>query len=253
MGNNQEKYKYDLLKAKIDDAIFLSKKRNNSIFTNFYTLEEQAFINNYLKKTAVDFDFLGGFEEAQRKILAVYSRDDLKHDKLASLVALEFIYKNEYNLSHRDFLGSIMAKGVKREFVGDILVSPGRTVLFIKSEIENYIKTQVEKIGNVGVIIKNSNLENLPCAYKLEDKIITVSSLRLDNIVSNAVNESREKSAKLINSSLVSVNHSIKENISYNVRDNDVISIKGKGKFIVSEVTGFTKKGRIKVLIKFYC
>ena len=54
-------------------------------------------------------------------------------------------------LSHRDILGSLMALGIKRETVGDILIEEGRAVVFVCGDVKEYILNQVEKIGRVGV------------------------------------------------------------------------------------------------------
>ena len=41
-------------------------------------------------------------------------------------------------------------------------------------------------------------------------------------------------------------------NVSYTVKEQDKISVRGKGKFIVSEFSGTTKKGRLKLTVEKY-
>lgn len=253
MSYNQNKFNTDLLLAKIEDNIEISKIRKSVVYTSFLYEEEQAIVLDFLNRNKVNYMFFGGYKEAQRKMLATFinSVDILQDD--FPIVALEFTYKKEYNLSHRDFLGALMALGLKREVIGDILIDKGRTIVFIKSELQEYINTQIQKIGNVGVNINVAKNLDLPIIENTIEKIYTISSLRLDNIVSAILNISRDKSSKLIKSGFVNVNHIIKDNISYVLCEKNTITIRGKGKFFIEEIKGVSKKGKIKIIIKHYC
>ncbi len=253
MSYNQSKFNIEILSAKIQDNIILVNQKQNEVYTSFLYEEEQAVALNILKQAKVDFMFYGGFEDAQRKVLGVFNKNFQSVLDNFPIVPLEFIYKKEYNLSHRDFLGSLMAIGIKREVVGDILIESGRAIVFVKQEMVSYIKTQITKIGRVGVDINTADNSNLPVINNITEKMYTISSLRLDNIVSAVSLESRDKSAKLIKSGFVNVNHITKENVSFNVSQDDIITIKGKGKFVISEIKGLSKKGKIKINIKHYC
>ena len=166
--------------------------------------------------------------------------------------ALEFRYRNCDKLTHRDFLGALMSLGIERETVGDILVEGGRTVVFIKSELKDYIISQISKIGNVGVKICNADLTKLPKGRGTEDLSLVVSSLRLDNIVAGVTGLSREKTKSLILTGNVSLNYIQTMNISQIANAGDVLIIRGKGKYILNAVMGETKKGRIRIsLIHF--
>ena len=88
-----------------------------------------------------------------------------------------------------------------------------------------------------------NDFENISC---------TVSSARLDNIVSALLPLSREKSATLIKQGMVFVNSVVTDNVSYTIKPADKISIRGKGKFIISEFSGLTKKGRLKLIVQKY-
>ena len=163
--------------------------------------------------------------------------------------ALEFKYRKCDELSHRDFLGALMSLGIERETVGDILVDNGRTVVFLKSEIKNYVVSQIFKIGNIGVTISDANILKLPAGNKTEELSFIVSSMRIDNIVAAICSLSREKTKALILSGNVSVNFLENKNVSFNLRSGDKIVIRGKGKYILNNILGTTKKGRIKISV----
>ena len=51
---------------------------------------------------------------------------------------------------------------------------------------------------------------------------------------------------------MVFVNYSECKNTSLILKENDILTIRGNGKFIVKEQSGTTKKGRIKINIVHY-
>lgn len=142
-----------------------------------------------------------------------------------------------------------MSLGIERETVGDILVEDGRCVVFVKSEIKDYIVSQISKIGRVGVKICEADLNNLPKGRGFEELGYIVSSMRLDNIVAAITGLSREKTKSQILSGDVCLNYSEARNISQNVCQDDCITIRGKGKYIIKAVVGYTKKQRIRISI----
>ena len=73
--------------------------------------------------------------------------------------------------------------------------------------------------------------------------------MRLDNIVAAITGFSREKTKSQILSGTVCLNYSETRNISQNVCQDDCITVRGKGKFIIKAVVGYTKKQRIKISI----
>lgn len=163
--------------------------------------------------------------------------------------AIEFKYRVCDKLTHRDFLGTLMSLGIERDTVGDILVENGRTVVFVKSELKDYIESQIFKIGGAGVKIVPPNLANLPQGRGTEEMSLTVSSLRFDNIVAAVSGLSRDKTAKLILSGETTLNFVVTQNVSCRVKDGDTFTIRGKGKFKLDKVLGETKKGRHKILV----
>ena len=75
-------------------------------------------------------------------------------------------------------------------------------------------------------------------------------SLRLDCIVSHGFGISRSKTGPLFSANRVFLNWEPESKLSAQVKEGDVISIKGKGRIVLSEVGNITRKGRIAVVIK---
>lgn len=242
--------KDELFYSKLDDAADLCYTRQKPYFFPFLSERRQALAEKYLRSICFEnFSFFGGYDYSERKMLAM-CYDDTKPDFPVS--ALEFHYRSCDKLTHRDFLGVLMSLGIERETVGDILVEDGRTIAFVKSELKDYIVSQISKIGNVGVKICDADLSKLPKGRGTEELSLVVSSLRLDNIVAGVTGLSREKTKSLILTGNVSLNYIQIMNISQPTFVGDVLIIRGKGKYILNAVMGETKKGRIRIsLIHF--
>lgn len=241
-----------LLIARLDDIITASAKKQYPTFIGFLNEQQISVLTQHLKKSKVsNYRFFGGYENSDRCLLGI-SFGDYIEDYYYPITGISFKYKPEYKLSHRDFLGSLMGLGLKREAIGDILTGDGYTVIFIKDEIKKYVLSQIQKIGSVGVVTEEWDNYTLPIKNEFENISCTISSARLDNIVSALVGLSREKSATHIKQGLVFVNSVAVDNLSYTIKTGDKISIRGKGKFIVGDFSGLTKKGRLKLTVQKY-
>lgn len=244
-----------ILSAKICDLISLSEKRCCPCFSEFLNLHEIHVAVKTADSNAFSrFVLFGGYEQAERKIFAALP-DYIEPEDSQNyfpIVPLTFEYKKEYSLSHRDFLGSLMALGIKRSCVGDIVVEEGKAVAFVKEEMADYIITNIDKVGRVGVKIQKKIPADIQLVKKFEDISITVSSMRLDCIVSALAGVSREKSSLLVLSGNVFINSSEVSKQDFAVKNGDTITVRKKGKFIIDSINGNTKKGRIKISIKKY-
>ena len=158
--------------------------------------------------------FYGGYEGATRLMMGAGAEEEL-----FPIAALEFTYKAEFDLRHRDFLGALTAQGIRRETVGDILTGQGRTVVFVREEIAPYLLTEVDQIGRVGVKVGYADINDLPVPNDIEELVWTLSSLRLDAFVACAAHLSREKAARLIKSEMVTVDHVTVTEVSKMLKD----------------------------------
>lgn len=197
--------------------------------------------------------FGAGHENAVRKVLCVYNDyfiDSWKSE--TGVKCLTFKYRTEDKLTHRDFLGSLMALRLKRETIGDIIIGDGITQIFVTEIASVHIMNELCKVGKVGVSIYDDIPFELDVIQEYEDISGTVSSLRLDSILSLSIHQSREKSARLIQALGVQLNYVQVNSVSKELKCGDVFSVKGYGKFILSDVTGFSKKGRIHITVRKY-
>ena len=80
----------------------------------------------------------------------------------------------------------------------------------------------------------------------------TCASVRLDSLIGLAFQTSRSSMVSFIESGLVFVNGKLITSNGYEPKEGDIISVRGKGRFIYDGVSRQTKKGRLGVRLRKY-
>lgn len=200
-----------------------------------------------------NFLLYGGFDGASRKVLGLFPEYSEKETGDFPIVPLFFSYRKCDVLTHRDFLGSVMALQVKRETVGDIVINDGEAVVYVHENVADAITGEVVKIGRVGVSVAKKEIGfEIGKKQDFEEMTAFVSQLRLDSITAAALHLSRSKAAELIESAGITVNFREVFDVDFKLAEGDVFSARGHGKFILAEVGNVSKKGRIHIVIKKY-
>ena len=147
-----------------------------------------------------------------------------------------------------------MKLGIKREKIGDILVFEDGADIVCCNEISKYILNSLPQLKRFSKSkIEKLNITNIrKPEIKKEQKRITVSSLRIDNIISEIVNCSRNESSKILEDQRVMVNYEVETKNSKIIKEDDIIVIRGKGKFRIFKILGETKKGKIAINVEHY-
>jgi len=243
-----------VLLAHILDKCEQCRNRNIPSATDFLSPAEQRSAQDLLHAAAIHdgYAFCGGFARAERRMLLFLPDWQEEADESESMTALRCTYRKEDTLTHRDFLGSLMAQGITREKLGDILVSEGSCDLIVSRDIAPYLLQNVTSAGRVKLSVREIKLSelNVP-ALKVKEIRDTVSTLRLDAVASG-FSMSRGKAQELISSGRVQLNYRETLKSDAPVAQGDVISARGLGKFEVAEVGGLSKKGRTALLLRRY-
>ncbi len=235
-----------LLQARIADAARLARAGKRARFVGFLDDHEARVAAKIVEREGFsNTAFWGGHEEAERVFFGAFPDFTEPEEDAFPLCALTARYRPQDTLTHRDFLGALIHLGVERAALGDILVEEGRCVLFCREEISGFLCSQVEKIGGAGVRLAPGAREPYPPAHRFSPFSAVVASPRLDCAVAAAAGISREKAAALIRSKQVAVNHEDAFAPDAAVREGDILSVRGKGRFVVDRVGPETKKGKI--------
>ena len=236
--------------ARINDTLTIAQKTSKPKFFGFLSLEEVSLAQKTLEKRNAKFCLFGGYEGAQRVMLCCMP--DWCDGVEFPITAITFSYRTADELRHRDFLGAIMALGIVRESVGDILVENGRAVVFFKNDVLSFVKNNLSVIGRVGVAMSDGFSLPLPQGDSLVSGTVTVSSLRLDCVVAALTNLSRGTANQLIEAGVVSINSQVCEKITRQINTGDALTVRGKGKYIIGKTDGKTRKDRIILEFKKY-
>lgn len=235
------------------DQLSIAQEKYVTRFTGFLDMNETSVARRVLAAQGYDgFLFSAGYPDGERVMLGVFAPGDTPQESDFPIVPITFRFREEDLLGHRDFLGSILALGVKRETIGDILIGGGIAVLFTTATVAPVIMGELTKIGRHGVKTSVGLPDKLPAQHQYEDRQLNVSSLRLDCVIAAMLGLSREKAAQTIRSQLVSVNGALDAELSSMLREGDIVSVRGFGKFLFAQVLSVTKKDRLRVLCKRY-
>ncbi|EPS64649.1 hypothetical protein M569_10127, partial [Genlisea aurea] len=195
----------------------------------------------------------GGYPEAERCRLSVGHTDVFSSD-LDIVAAISVTGNFEFEpCSHGDFLGAILGTGIVRDKLGDIIMQgdKGAHVLVVP-ELVDFLTSSLDKVGNVSVICKRIPLfalEYEPPRTKVFKAV--EASLRLDAVASAGFNISRSKMADLISAGDVKVNWASVAKSNTTLRTGDVVSVRGKGRLKVGEISN-TRRGKYAVdIIRF--
>lgn len=205
----------------------------------------------------------GGFTQAERRVIVI-SREEVggedEEDGVEGggevgneFLAALFIKGNflfETNISHRDFLGTLMSLGITREKVGDILMLGDRGAqVVVKKEIVDVVRSDVSQVRRVGVVVEEIGFEDLDVREPVKKELTTVeASMRLDAVSSAGFGMSRNKLSALIKSGNVQVNYREVTCPGKTLRTSDLVSLRGKGRLEIGQVAT-TAKGRFRINI----
>jgi len=243
----------NVLIAHMDD---LANKAVKTGFTasKFLTpAEAQSITENFTRRHDIDLTPDGGYEGAERIRMVFTNPDWGSYNREDLFSALKIVHRPQDSLGHRDILGALMALGIERETIGDIIIDEQLTTFVCLPELSTYITGNISKAGRVGIKISEIALNELPARKEeLTIKTGTVASMRLDAILSVAFKLSRSKVADLIVAGRVSLNHQVCLQAGKGISEQALLSVRGLGRAKLLEVGGATKKGRIFIKIGLY-
>lgn len=252
-----------LLASKLLDKIEFVEKRNTVENTEFLDMRQRQLLEKLLRDIKYNnYVSYGGYKTAERTAIIIYP------DKLEEILKNElFDYNTIFSVikitlpnelkgmySHRNYLGAVIKIGMKREKVGDIITSKDGAELIVLKEAEKYIREGLQALTRFSKAefgtIKIDDLE------VKEPKTVTVKviipSMRIDSILSEIIRTSRAKALGVIKEERVFVNHELVLKGSKEVKENDIVTVRGKGRFKIKGIVSNTRKGNLVLEVEKY-
>lgn len=249
-----EKEEQILARRFLDLARTADNKYINT-YSDFLNLSEISLFQSVQHTLPnINYELFGGFPHAERKVLCFYGDTSVKafSDYIHCIRIVPTNKKFSDDLKHPDFLGAILNLGIDRSKVGDILVEEKEGYVYVLSSISRFILDNLEKVKHTNVkleLVEEGDMTITPNFTTIRG---TVSSARLDSILALGLHVSRANTSDLIAAKKVYVNSKIVEHGSYNLKENETISVRGYGKFIYQGLEQETKKGRYFVTLLKY-
>lgn len=201
--------------------------------------------------TDVHCHFFGGVEEAERKRALIFPEYHIVDKKDFQITIFEIEYPKKFvTIEHREVLGSLMSLGLKRDKFGDILFEGDRIQIIVAKAIHAYLGLQLSSIGRAKISLKEiPTNEVIKIENKWNEEATTISSMRLDTVISALYNISRQKSQILIEQGLVKVNYTPILKTSFECQEFDMISVRGYGRSKITSIEGKTKKDKWRIIV----
>lgn len=222
----------------IENNLTRLKKNNNTFFLDPKELKD---ITSKLKKN--EYNIYYPYKDSEKCIL---------YKKTIPKVILYEI-KIGIKVRHQDILGTIYSLNLSSGFFGDILIIDNKYYIYVLDSIKPYFEANflTIKSSHIELIEHDLNLlENYERSYeKLE---LVVSSKRIDTIISSICHTSRKSIDQMIKKKEIILNYDFLKKPDYQLKEQDIFSIKRIGKFKFNKILKVTKSNHIIVEILKY-
>lgn len=246
----------DELKRHILDLANRCYQQNQYTYSGFLNAGEQALLFEMEQDISfVTWTLYGGGEDCERRMLRFGSEEMLGYEDafpISCLIVKPLIQKFADVLTHRDFLGALMNLGIERDVLGDIIVKDNVGYVFCEDALAAFLQEHLDKVKHTSVLCEIAKECPEGARPDFQEEELVVSSNRCDAIVAKVCKLSRSQSIELFRTKKVFVNGRQYENNSGVLKSEDIVSVRGYGKFIFCGFLNETKKGRIRIGVKRY-
>lgn len=243
-----------LFQKRMQDLARAAYNKGIPVFTDFLSMNEISLLHQVADKLpGITCELYGGYECAERQ-MAKFAPDALFYEMPYPMILLKIEPSHKKfaeALSHRDYLGSLLGLGVERSKMGDILVREDCAYAYCHEQLASFFMAELTKVRHTFVTVSKCT-QNVQLTSSLREQKGTVASLRADAMIAMAYNFSRSQCITLFQSQKVFVNGRLTESNSYLLKEGDIVSVRGHGRFLFEEILSVTKKERMFVRIKKY-
>ena len=246
----------DILKSRLKDLATKAYNTNSYMYSNFLNLSE---IDEFLRiKSEIDFIqsyMYGGHPSCERQVVRFGSEEEFGYNSTYPITTIKvspLIEKFADNLNHRDFLGAILNLGIERDVIGDIKIVDNTGYIYCLDKIAQYILDNLTKIKHTHIKCEIVETEVDSGENAFEDISAIVASLRLDVVIAAITKLSRKQVLEQFHDRKIYINNKLTTNNSYILKDDDIVVIRGYGKYIFDTNLGQTRKNKYHINIKKY-
>ena len=233
---------YKILRDNVLDKYYsyLSNKRKTS--TNFFNSFDIDKITRFLDNKNIEYGVYDKYPFLEKKI--IYFGE---YDNYITI----FKAKKSDKIKHSNILGTLFSLGLTDDVIGDIIVMDDYFYLTTLTRLSSFIKNNLTIINGERIELLEETDIVLNKDRFLKMKLL-VSSMRVDTIVSKITNTNRLKVNSMIKDNIILVNYNTVKSSSLILKNNDILSIRKYGKYIIKNIIGTTKKNNLVLEIEKY-
>jgi len=231
-----------------------SGKTGQWMYSGFLSPAEQEDFLRTPEAAGFSWMLTGGYESAERKILAAGSEEESgPADPPVRVIAVRMkSEKYAEELTHRDYLGAILGLGIDRSLIGDILVREKRAWFFCLESAAEMLASSLKQVRRTTVEAEICPPDIPELQPRFAPMRLNVASERLDAVAAAFLNISRGQAEKLFSAEKVFVNGRTAADRSMRMKEGDILTVRGFGKAVYDGIEHETKKNRLWVLLRKY-
>ncbi len=235
----------DSISARLQELCLRSDKLQAAVCTRFLTPPEAELARRIAREHRLNCTLSGGYPSAERVMACFHPEGE---EVAFPIQCVHITWDGRYHQAeHRALLGSVLGLGIERSMVGDICLTQEGAFMMATEEMAGFIAQNLSQAGKTPVQARV--MESIPPIEPPEGRTFrdTVASLRLDAVLAAGLNMSRSEAAACILSGQVQVNHRPEVRPDAQLREGDLLSIRGFGRLHIKAVGAPTRKGRIPI------
>ncbi|MBP1999238.1 RNA-binding protein YlmH [Paenibacillus shirakamiensis] len=221
--------------------------------TDFLDPRQTFILESLVRRNAdvaVKYDGGTSVAERQRAVIAPDYRDLTEESLRLKVLSIQPVDQKFTQVDHGDYMGALLSLGLKRDKIGDIHVLEDGCHVVVAEEVASYLSIHLHQVHRVSVSTEILDITSLRTSEAdIQTLELSVASLRLDGIASDVYRLSRSKILIPIKAGRCRVNWKTEEDPSKPLKESDIVSLQGFGRFKVLELEGVTKKGRYRLKI----
>ena len=233
----------------LSDTLRKAVRSGGPCYTHFLDPAAGREFLGSARKEGLEGGCWGGVQDAERVVCACWM--DGYDPETWPVAALSITWSEQAgSLGHRDILGAVLGLGIERDHIGDIRVGNHKAWLAAEPGIAAYLTDNLRQAGRVTVRVEPA--KEAIGREQGRGKKVSLSSYRLDAVLAAAMDMSRAKAQEWIRSGRVQRNWREEIRPDREVASGDVLSVRGKGRVVVGETGGISRKGRYHVDIETF-
>ncbi len=234
----------EFLKKRFKEQSVRAERTGRTSYLGFLTGAEAGLIREMTECGEIrNASLYGGCPDAER-CLVRFAGDDGDEDwPIACILIRPRSEKYAEDLSHRDLLGALMSLGVEREVLGDVRIRDKKCWCFCRREMADVVLS-LDGVRHTPVRCEAAADPGTVPPLEFTTERIHAAGERIDAVVSEVCRLSRAAAAELCRGEKVFVNGCVQTDPSKKLKEGDVFSVRGHGKFRYNGMKGVSKKGR---------